>query len=72
MSAMSATALLAIHFLVLFMKVLMPGRIKSVIAENLLLTTTTYCHGPEQPQSTELNRGRPVHLWLSVVIHFRT
>ena len=34
---MRAAALLAIHFLVLFVRSLKPGGIKSVIAENLLL-----------------------------------
>ena len=57
MSTLRAAALLAIHFLVLFVKSLMPGGIKSVIAENLLLKQQLIVIGRSRFKAPSLTVG---------------
>lgn len=66
---MRAAALLAIHFLVLFVKSLKPGGIKSVIAENLLLKQQLIVMGRTRFKAPNLNKNdRFIFGYLSLFI----
>ena len=69
---MAAIALLAIHFLVLFMKLLMPGGIKSVIAPNPLLKQQLIVMGRSRLKAPNLTLGdRFIFGYLSLFISAR-
>ena len=54
---MRATALLAIHLLVLLAKLLKPGGVKSVIAENLILKQQLIVVGRSRLKAPNLNES---------------